>query len=402
MKARIILIAAALTALTLFSGGCKKHTWRPEPGTQIQFRAVSDASARPAQTKTSYSGVYFATESAADYVERVDWVQGDKISIGYVVKTDGTFTYAESDDYVITDVTESDVKSLAKLAPTGGPYGGNGLTWQEGTYHGFYATYPTCRNIEGFEFGIENNTVKYNVPCEYPKEQVVTLASGKEAKLYNGTEYILLSENVYEPDMRYAWYLANGSWTGLDGTINLSFESHVTAFEFTVDCADDVEDVEGEPGSLTIASFELTDANAPLSGIYIWSVDNSGQTSDTPSEDVSNKVKVWFNAAKEPITLTKGSPITFTVLTSCVEMKKAMTITFNLLDGNNVPVTRSLKLMKADTTGLNIDGEGEKNYGVHFSNSWKHRIYGLKIPKNLTPDGWFDATDAGGYINQDW
>lgn len=388
MKASRIFSAAALAALVILSAGCKKHQWRPEPGSQIRFRAVSDASARPAETKTAYSGKYFASETAGQYVERVDWVEGDRISVGYVVRTGSDFTYAGYDNYAVSSVTASDVKSNATLVPADG----NGLKWQEGTYHGFYGTYPTCTDLDGFQFDIVDNAVKYSVPCEYPKEQVVTLSAGKEARLYNGD---LLSEKVYDPDMKYAWFLANGSWTGQGGTINLSFESHVTTFEFTVDCAEDVEE------SLTIASFEMEDANVPLSGTCLWSVDSEGQTSDTPAEDVSKKVKVWFNADHDPITLEKGKPITFSVLTPCTHDKKAVTITFNLLvDGASVP--RKLKLKTNAETGLNVDGEGEKNYGITFGSSLKHRIFNLFIPQALTPDGWFEATDAGGYTNQDW
>ena len=68
-----------------------------------------------------------------------------------------------------------------------------------------------------------------------------------------------------------------------------------------------------------------------------------------------------------------------------------LTITFQIEKGDGTLVNRSLKLADA-----------EMNY-LRFRHHLKHRIYGLRIPLELTVYGWFEVpTDAGEYTNQDW
>ncbi len=382
MKARMIMIAAALAALTLLSAGCKKHQWRPEPGTPIKFRAVSNVNSKPLDTRTVYAGQYFTVGEGSDAkkFEHIDWVVGDKISIGYV-SAGSAGLMAEYSDYDIIDATAPDreadpsAKSNASLAPSGG----NGLAWRDGTTHVFRGMYPTVPDDDRFQFDIDNGEIIYDVPCLYPIQPAL-IRKGET--------------NTYVEDMKYAWMLADGGTVQQPGdVINLLFEMHFTAFQITFDSAD--------AASLVINSVSLSDANNPIVGDFIYSEDSEHNTTDVDGNEVSKKVTAYFNEAHEPITLTKGTPVTVVIFTSCAHTKQAMTLSFSLQNGTET-INRSLKLATTSAS-LEPDGNGKYNYGITFINPYKHIITGIEIPLTITEESaWFEAASAGGYENEDW
>ncbi len=382
MKARMIMIAAALAALTLLSAGCKKHQWRPEPGTPIKFRAVSNVNSKPLDTRTVYAGQYFTVGEGSDAkkFEHIDWVVGDKISIGYV-SAPASGLVAEYSNYDIISATQPDreVDPSAKSNATLAPSGGNGLVWRDGSMHVFKAMYPTVPDDERFRFDVENGEVVYNVPCLYPIEPVL-IRDGET--------------NTYVEDMKYAWMLSRGDApVQAGGTINLLFEMHFTAFQITFDSAN--------ASSLLINSVSLSDANEPIVGDFIYSEDMAHITTDVDGNEVSKKVTAFFNEAHTPITLTKGNPVTVVIFTSCAHTKQAMTLSFSIQNGAET-VDRSIKLATA-TANLEPGADGKFNYGITFTNPYKHVITGIEIPMTIPEDSaWFEAASAGGYENQDW
>ena len=419
MKARNILFAAALAALTLLSAGCKKQQqWRPEPGTLIRFRAESAPASQDAETKTSYSGAYFSVSGTR--FERIDWVEGDMISIGYISAGGEDGFCVDKDHYKITSASVSSdaaYKSLATLAPVSGLYGaggegwgGNGLRWRNNTAHRFFATYPAV-DFEDEEFRFEKNAagddIVVQVPYYYPPVQKVT-NSGTKTVVFAGEDgNIELQSTVYAPDMKYAYMFANpadfyygttGSYfVPTESTINFAFYPHFTAFEFTA-AAKEGDSFPLKGFVLSCADTERTDI---LSGmIYYTKVDGEENSWDNISKAgaTSNTITVDF---QEEITLTDSNPITFTVIArdnvDGYTYLRNLTLTFKVEIGG-VTVNRSLKLSQYVDDG----NGGTELVPMSFGKQLKHRIYGLRIPKDLIPDGWFEATDAGGYINQDW
>lgn len=403
MKKSILLMLSV--ALILFAG-CKKHQWRPSAGEQIRFQAVTESAS--SSTKTVYSGEYYNTS-----IEHIDWVEGDKISVAYMsynVSAQGPVDMVGlSDDYVISGIkpfdrtTDPSARSKAELTPANG----NGLVWQDAQYHGFFGTYPDLTGDPDFYFGIDDSKgVVYRVPFHFPAEQFPVSSGASTLKLTSGSEFSCMR---YNPDMQYAYMTANVTeFVTLDApVVNLNFKTEYIAYEFSADMAPD-DDVE----SLVVNSFTLTDGAGNLVGDFMLRTKEEATAGDPEDERVlvgnaSSTVSFFFNEDKDPITITEGTPIVFTVFTgidwtrfvSTPYRPTQLTITFNIVDKNGNNVNRSLKLQDNDGNWLSFDQwdlSGRDNQGI------KHRIYGLKIPLELQSGPWFESPAAGGYTNEDW
>lgn len=390
MKAKLIS-AAALAALVILGAGCKKLPWRPVAGERIHFRAVSDFGKDP-KSKTAYSGEYFSVEGYQNKFERIDWVEGDDITIAYLSHTQGTNFIIASDDYKITAVSNAgDEKSFATIAPTGGPYGvdgegwgGNGLKWQDNETHQFYACYPGVSKDSDYVFELGAEGIVAKVPFDYPATQVLTRSE--------------TDENVFLPDMKYAAMLHSDEEgislpSGREKVINLSFSPHFTAFEFQAAAK--------EGDSFTLNSFTLSSENTFITGRFLWSMDpeDNNEWHDFAKEGATYKTaSVDFTALNEgdPLPLTDSQPITFTVLVCCPDVAgrtnylEDLTIIFNI-NKDGAPVDRKLKLAN--------------NYGnyLSFRHNVKHRIKGLRIPLEIGPGSlWYEGVDAGSYTDLQW
>ena len=372
MKAKVIS-TAALAALVILSAGCKKQSWRPVAGERINFRAVSDFGKDP-ETRTAYSGQYFTVDGYANKFERIDWVEGDNITIAYLSHTQGANFTINSDDYKITGVSnDGKEKSFATIAPTGGTYGGNGLKWQDNETHMFYACYPGVSHDSDYVFEMGSDGIVAKVPFEYPAAQVLTRSE--------------TDENVFLADMTYASMLYSDDGDGIslpagkEKVINLSFSPHFTAFEFQVAAK--------EGDSFPLKGFTLSSASENISGRYLWTMGPAPELDwfDDPVEgSVYKTVSVDFSSFE--ITLTDAQPITFTVLTRGEEDWNDLTITFQIETTEGVTINRSLKLKDAS-----------QNY-ISFRHHWKHRIYGLRIPMSLELGTlWYASDGAGNYLD---
>ena len=389
MKARIILVAA-FAALALLGTGCKKHQWRPEPGTPITFRAVSAPAAEGESTKTVYSGQYYTLYSTP--FEHIDWVEGDDMTIGYVYFNEGEELHGLSHGYIVSGVSSPDRSSYpgARTQASLTPAGGNGLVWQDADNHGFYACYPDLTQVDGFVFNIENGIVNYRLPLRFPAEQYpVTSDETSTLNLLDGTQ---ISCVRFAPDMRYAYMCGDNMESGFvpaGGSVNLLFDSpEFTFYEFSADSQDADE--------LVVNYFTLTDSENPLAGEFELIMDPlSGHDHRNAVEDsgLSNSVKFYFHADKSPVTIAKGTPIVFGVFVGHDEhmANTHLTISFNIVKGG-VAVNRSLKLQSKS---------GDAYNWIYFNQRWKNRIYGLTIPLDITGE-WFENTSAGGYQEEDW
>ena len=399
MKASKIMISAALAALLLLSAGCKKHSfWQVRTGEQIQFAARSNISAGD-QTKVVYNdnnGEYFsvATSDGTLKYEALDWVEGDDMTIGYIY-VNAAGLGAEYSDYVVDPSTfiPASTSPVSKTKIT--PAAGNGLKWQEGNVHQFYATSPAVPESDEFWFrpNAAGNNIDSQVPYYYPQ----TLDASNSEDMTVGADGRTFTEN-----MKYAYLNSfEGGHAAPDasGTVTITLGPHFTAFEISA-CADGTADI-------PLKGFRLSSGDDQLSGTFYLKytiVDDDPSTDENeahtfwdniPKEnETSNAIYVDFSQIEGGISLKPDTPVKFTVFARGGWYLDKITIGFDI-EKDGATVNRSLKLQKRDS-------ETSPFYWMGFSSNKKHRIYGLKVPLSLTDDGWFEATDAGGYVNQDW
>ena len=307
MKLHKILSAVALAGLLLAGSGCKKYAFRDG---QIRFTATSDA----LQTRTAYSGEVFSG------MERIDWVDGDKIAIA-MVNAGGV----EICDYQITSITDAYAKSTAQLANVAG----NGLQWGEGE-HTFFAVYPSPSVDDEWE----NSLTEEGSTLVWPATQQVT-ADPSHA-------------GVYLPDMKYAYMAASASVDGPEENVSLSFVPMFNAYEISIGA--------GDNDRIDLTGFRLicNRDDIPLS---------CKQVSDFDRDVLSDEGGI-ISVDLTGVSLTRdGGPITFTVFTFPDENEE-MTLEFT---GTQIG-TRTLDLKR--------DGEW-----IAFSGNKKHRISGLAFPR---------------------
>ncbi len=400
MKVRRILIATALAALAILAAGCKKHSFfRLVPGEQVRFRAKSQPATGDTGTKTVYSGKEFVIDGTT--YERIDWEDGDMITIGYVSFGGNDGFCAEYDHYRLSDITSDGKSSFANtIKPTGGPRNGNGLRWRNNTYHRFFATCPDVDgDDEDFIFGIVDNEFTVKVPYRYPETQVPV---GTEEKTITFGEDEVTA-TVYKPDMSYAYLFcnpfdfysyrdllddkyspANGMYLESGSTINLPFEPHFTAFEITAAAK------VGDSFTLNSVTLSSADEDRPLTGTYIFQRIEDDENpegerwTDVPKEgEISYQARINFS----DLTLTDDSPVVFTYLLNSWYSFTMLTLTFNITK-NDVTFNRSLKLKYANDNW------------IWFSPSMKHRIKNLRIPVSIEVGTlWYASDGAGNYLD---
>ena len=400
MKARITIIAAALSALMLLSAGCKKHSFfRIVPGEQIHFRAKSQPSGDNTGTRSVYSGQEFTVEGTT--YERIDWEEGDMISIGYVSFGGPDSLCVEYDHYRLKNITSSGKSSFANtIEPTGGPMGLNGLNWRNNTHHRFLATHPAVDgDDDDFVFGVVENEFTVKVPYRYPETQV-PVGTEEKTITFCGEE---ATATVYKPDMSYAYQFCNpfdfysreglldekyspadGMYLESGATINLPFEPHFTAFEFTAAAK------EGDSFTLNSVTLSSSDEDRPLTGTYIFQRiededhPDGERWTDVPKDGaVSYQARINFT----DLTLSGDTPIVFTYLLNSCYSFSMLTITFNITK-DDVTFNRSLKLKDASDNWL------------WFSHNLKHRIKNLRVPVSIELGSlWYASDGAGNYLN---
>lgn len=333
MKKVLFLFAAVLPIIT----GCDVKELYPgsKVGQTISFSANTAYSNGPT-TRTEYSGQFYGDSPT---YERINWVINDTIRIySDVASEPGTGNYYS--DYVVSAVgNNDDVVSTATIAP---PEGSRGLAWGEGV-HNFYGIYPSP-------------TINANVSYTAPNQLSLTIPA---------TQSYTLDGLKLKPDMDYAYMYAVAQ-TEAQESVSLEFKPLFTAFEFNVDS--------GNEDSMTLSYFTLTaDAESPfLTGNYTATISDTGGYSITvDSESASRSISLSFG--EEGITVTKGSPINFTVFALPQDLT-GLTVKFGFTNGKS----RELELKKKP--------EGSEEYQfVTFLGGKKYRITNMNVPSG---DDW--------------
>ncbi len=277
-------------------------------------------------TKTVYSGDgTFEGETLVR--ERIDWVSGDEIRIwsDKASLPDGSADWA---DYIITPTSNAGAISYASVSNKAA----NGLVWGEGV-HEFFSLYPSPAS------GAASSSISGKTVSSYiPSVQTYTIRDGK-----------------LMPDMDYA-YMYAALRTDASSSVVLSFKPMFTAFEFTIESADDA--------TMTLTSFELSSSSVGLSGSFsatlAASTDGPSSTASYSLGETDNRVRLVFDGG---LVIKKGEAKSFTVFTLPIEASD-LTIRFTTSKGE----VKTLALNLSDGTP------------VAFSGGRKHRITSLGIP----------------------
>ena len=332
MKNKSIRIAAfvlvGILSLCVMSGCNKVFINHPEGA--IKFKA-STSYKNGFATKTVYSGdgTYIGETLS---VERIDWVEGDRIRIysDKAITQDGDENYA---DYDVTPTSNSGANSYATITPTGG----NGLYWGgEEDSNAFYSIYPSPSS-GAFSTTITGNVITATIP---------------------EIQHYTVDGNCLRPDMNFA-YMYAAVMSEPSSSVTLSFKPMFTAFEFTIDSLDD--DI------LELASFEMFSESCALSGVISATL-TAAATSESSTvqyafSDTEENVRIDF---ENNLTITKGNPITFTVFALPMDLTN-ITVRFVSADGQY----KTLRLKQNDEF-------------VTFSACKKYRITSLGIPGEWT------------------
>ncbi|MBO4761345.1 MAG: fimbrillin family protein [Bacteroidales bacterium] len=255
IRSREILALACIVLLS--ANSCTKIVGH-HYGDSIYFSASSKKYNN--ETKTEYSG------EVLNGIERINWIDGDKISVYCAQVSDEVKT----SDYVIdaTTISNNGRYSDASIAPANG----NGLHWGDGT-HTFYARYP-------------NGSITRS-------GSAVTM-SGNIPATQTGV-----------PNMDYAYMYAVQSASESDPSlVQLDFKPMFSAYEFEVSADAD----------MTLTSVVLSSTTGNLSGSF-----TARFTGTTPSytySSSSNAKKVTIDlSALNSKTVGKNKTVKFTALT---------------------------------------------------------------------------------------
>ena len=325
--------------------GCKK-----DGGVKasVQFSATSNAAA----TRTAYSG-QGETTSGKLTKERIDWVDGDKLTIYSPEAVVEYTTSVHSAEYEIVSHTNDGARSKAVLAPSVQSATGmaNGLWWNNAaTTHHFYARYPAD------PAKIDGTSMTATIPATQQMKKDDT--------------------GAWVPDMQYAYMFASATATDTEAPVELDFYPEFTALQFEIGA--------GGNGEAKISSFTLTSTSDVLAGDFTVAcatgVASTTSTTKTLSMDVTNRTDdgvLVITGGGESATITLFAlPLDFTNLTLTVVGQPFGTRTLKLADkdGNMIPFTGGKKywikgldlpeLLEATGENINWDVEarGESIY----------------------------------------
>ena len=325
--------------------GCKK-----DGGVKasVQFSATSNAAA----TRTAYSG-QGETTSGKLTKERIDWVDGDKLTIYSPEAVVEYTTSVHSAEYEIVSHTNDGARSKAVLAPSVQTATGmaNGLWWNNAaSTHHFYARYPA-------------DPAKIN-----ETSMTATIPATQQMKKDDTGAWV--------PDMQYAYMFASATATDAEAPVELDFYPEFTALQFEIGA--------GGNGEAKISSFTLTSTSDVLAGDFTVAcatgVASTTSTTKTLSMDVTNRTDdgvLVITGGGESATITLFAlPLDFTNLTLTVVGQPFGTRTLKLADkdGNMIPFTGGKKywikgldlpeLLEATGENINWDVEarGESIY----------------------------------------
>ena len=351
---RLLLAAGTIAGAFVTETSCTKVGFR-EGGT-IRFSASNSA----ARTRTSYSKEGRTGSDGLLNLERIDWKEGDLITIysPQAVMADGTDPVC---DYRV-DSHETLSGNLTSRATVNPSVAGAGLGWGSGTHY-FYAVYPSAETeaftaAEKAKTGLDDTRWKGTVAAD-------------QSPLANGLGGTASAPEI-AAKMQYAHMFATATSEPVP-SVDLPFYPEFTAFEFQVGS--------GKNPVVDLTSFTLTAAagqNAPAGDFAYLLADVDTESASDPLalskfafSNTSQSITVDFTKLSAgKLTVESGKPVTFTVV-ALPQQLSGLSITFT---GDQIG-TRTLKLNDSAGTPL------------VYAARQKHRLYGLSFPTVVTAGG---------------
>lgn len=344
--------------------GCVSERLEDTSSRTIHFGARTEASA---PTRTSYSGV-----TDASLVERIDWVNGDKVRIYSDEASSPSVKYA---DYSLTLTGNEGIYSTGRLSPVG-----EGLAWGEGT-HSFFAIYPAPSSTEvqggdpNLSFSEGSGVMEAAIPADQSGSTHTT--DQNPAVTYYGNM-----------DLAYMTAAASGA-EGSD--ISLTFTLVVTTFYATI--------TNTTGADMTLMQVALSSETSALTGVFKTSFNASNARTYSYLQGTS-----WTGS---PVRTEENSTITASFTGLTLAANASVTVALFTFPTDVTGLTLSVTSAEAGTVSLPLkDGDS----WISFPAGFKHNINNVNVPSvdfsltvtdplgaavsSLTYDGTGAATDA--------
>ena len=296
------------------------------------------------ETRTAFSG---EVSGDSRTFERIDWVNGDCISICSAEAE--TAAGAHAADYAVTASSADGVRSLAAVRSS------DPLLWGEGT-NTFYALYPA--------------------PGSEGADPALALSPGTVSAVIPATQSLTASGSVFKPDMHYAYMAAVAKVDSPDvpGPVSLVFKPMVTTYELNLlnFATDPVE------SDLTVVRLRSTADGARLSGGFTASLNADGSYAAAPAGEGTDAVSATLPAGTR---LSDSNALQITLFTLPVD-QAGIQIELEFASG----LVRRLPL--ADGGAPITVPAGEKIYldNVTVPDGWAYHIE-VSTPAALTYAG---------------
>ena len=352
---RLLLAAGTIAGAFVTEPSCTKQGLRE--GDAIHFSASNSA----ARTRTSYSKEGSTGSDGLLYLERIDWKEGDLITIysPQAVMADETDPVC---DYRV-DSHETLSGNLMSRATVNPSVAGGGLGWGSGT-HNFYAVYPSAET-EAF-------TAAEKAKTRLDDTRWKGTVAAEQSPSANGLAGTASAPEILAK-MQYAHMFATATYDTDAPSVDLPFFPEFTAFEFQVGS--------GKNAVVDLTSFTITatDGQNALAGDFAYLLADVDTETDTDPlalskfafSNTSQSITVDFSTLSAgKLTVESGKPVTFTVVALPQDLS-GLSITFT---GDQIG-TRTLRLN--DNAGTPIV----------YAARQKHRIYGLSFPTVVTAGG---------------
>lgn len=389
MGKKIIWMAFVAIASVSMTGCNKveeKEQVSNEPGTLMVFGASTSWQNEP-RTRTEYSGKDERDRdiSKDSGYERIDWVESsDRIRILCDAAVGKANPSDKMADYIITDVsTGTDKKkSVAGIVPADD----NSLHW--GTdEHVIYALYPAPGMESNYDF-----TTNKTVSAANSRIESVTGNKARITGLVPASQEVVKVDNIFKPNMNFAYmYAATTATPGVPGSVLLSFNPLVSAFEFSLKALDDVM-----AGNDLLSLKLSTTGSSYLSGSFKADLDYGGETpvsiATTSTVTPGREITVTFPTG------TRLSKTDYSVVTVLALGLSHTSLTLTLTFADNVKRSIALNTQVDGVSTPVTLGACKKAYfklGVP-SDTY---VLGTLTPVTVTYEGVTSANLATGFVS---
>lgn len=382
----------ALAGAALLLGACQEdlglETGTITPGNEILFGANAYFENGEPQTRTEYGDIQ------GNRIE-VLWVPGeDRMDIAcpqavgapghqaeYMVSENDATTAGSGDGVASNDKASILVRKSAV-----------GLQWSTSRTHNFYAAYPSKNQIAERAVGKlpQDQIGELGMTVSYDQEtnaETATLRGFIPVDQSPAEENITGSATsgwVVEPDMTYAYMVANASHTyGAGSSVSLQFQPQVTALEFQIVSSDfNTDNANAQYPNITILGVQLfSKSGQQMAGQFTYTYPLAGSGTGQFNTIQAN--------GYEKITQTFGDGLTVTAADKPINVTFFMLpgVTFNSGNDGDLGLTVIYKIgdnPQVKTANLIKEITPKKKY--FFKN--------VKLPaitENISGSTWFSA-----------